>query len=208
MPKIFQVITTLVFLVFIILFGSGLSCEMIPGQNAENPPPTPPPSPPAEEPAPDDLDDADVEWQTYREPQNLFSIQVPSRFTLISETQSGVRREVTLEVPESCPEELEIGYCFPESIRIKYLYNQGGLTAEEWFSEAGEYFDITGHQEIAGYDALVAIPRETEWYATRYVLTAGNELPNGSRQYIFDFWVSSGVEEALSDQILNTFEML
>ncbi len=186
------------------LFGGalGLGCEMLPGQNAQPPLPSPPAdTEPAEEPE-------EIEWQTYRDPQNLFSIRVPSTFTLISETQSGVRREVTLEVPESCPEEIIEGYCFPASITIKYLYNQGGLTAEEWFSEAGEYFDIRDNREIAGYPALVAIPRETEWYATRYVFTAGNELPNGARRYIFDFWVSSGVDEDLTEQILNTFEML
>ncbi|MFA4880845.1 MAG: hypothetical protein WC650_04465 [Candidatus Doudnabacteria bacterium] len=200
MPKIkknIQLITLLLIpIVWVVIFSG---CIIQKNNNQELPLPNPASNP---NPA------GEAEWQTYQDPQNLFFIRVPSNFTLISDTQSGVTHKVTFEVPNSCPEDIIEGYCFPQIITIKYLYNQGGLTAEEWFSEAGKNFEVTGNQEIAGYEALVAIPSETEGYATRYVFTAGNLLPNNTRQYIFDLSVSSGIEDFLRDQILATFQII
>lgn len=200
MPKIktnIALITLLLIpIVWVVIFSG---CVIPKNNNQALPSPSPAPSPTPK---------AEAEWQTYQDPQNLFSIRVPNNFTSISDTQSGVTHEVTLEVPNSCPEDLIEGYCFPQIITVKYLYNQGGLTAEEWFSEAGKYFEVTGNREIAGYEALVATPRETEGYATRYVFTAGNSLPNNTHQYIFDLSVSSGIEDSLRDQILATFQII
>lgn len=148
----------------------------------------------------------EISWRSYTDPQEIFSLEMPRDFLVNFETQEGPVSEVNLGGPEPCsPEE---AYCFSRMINVKCLINQGGLTAEDWFSEAGRDYEITGHQEIAGQNAIVSLPRETEGFATRYVFTAGPLLPNGTHKYIFDLLIYSGIEEAGREHFLNHFTLL
>jgi len=160
--------------------------------------------PPEETGGPTPLPEEDEEaWQDYQDPEGKFSLMIPPDFAVNREEQNGPVSEVTLSGPEDCP--ADAFYCFSRMINIRCLYNQGGLTAEDWFSEAGASYEVTGNIEIAGQNAIIAMPRETEGFATRYVFTAGSLLPNGTPRYIFDLMIYSGISEESFERIIESF---
>ena len=151
----------------------------------------------------DIVDDPTADWQTYD--NYIFEIKYPSDFQVLTEETI-----VRFNGPKTCPDAVE-GYCFDDTLYIKYIYNQGGLKAEDWFIEeadqGGGYTKI-GIKEIGKQTAIAAIPKDTEGFETRYILDGGQLLPNNTGQYIIDIHVSSGLSDLLKEQILSTFKFI
>lgn len=143
-------------------------------------------------------------WQTYRNDDlgsASFEVKYPIGFSAVSKTNSSV----IIEKPREC---FGDGYCFSMKIEIKSLYNQGGLSIEDWFKEAGKQYTQTGTKIIAGKSSIMAVSKETEGFGARYVFGGGDNLPNGAPQYIFDILVYSGIEDSVRNQIFSTLKFI
>lgn len=137
----------------------------------------------------------DDNWTTFKQDSG-FRFQYPSNWEY-EETLVGVKKTVTFKDKKNgSPTSSYIVFSFST------MPNQGGMTAEQWWEEAGKTspYKKTGTAEIAGFQALKLEASETE-AGPRFVFVTA------SQGGIIADISTVGLSEEILNKILDSFEL-
>lgn len=159
----------------------------------------------------DELDQAD--WLTYTSMAVPFRIQYPADYTAKTDTAETVNMDRQLQAvnfskSKTCPPNYE-GYCMEKYFTVRVFNNQGSQTLDQFvdLTERYDNWEIRAYDvKVDGQSAMLLYPSETELYARRFVFGHGSQLATDVYQYFFEIELSSGIDQELQYEILESFD--
>lgn len=131
-------------------------------------------------------------WTTFKEGGGGFRFEYPSNWEY-EETEAGVKKTVSFKDP---------GNDYYIVFSFSTMPNQGGMTAEQWWEEAGKTspYKQVSTVKIAGFQALKLEAQETE-AGPRFVFVTASQ-----GGVIVDI-STTGLSEKVLNKILDSFEL-
>jgi len=141
---------------------------------------------------------------TYEDDFCNYSIDIPEDYNVTTDSNMAAQI-LTAERSRVCSSD---AYCFGDRIEIQCLRNQGGGSIQERADQRNDRFNQTGLRMIGGQSAIVSVPRDTEGYMTMFTFGVERLFTHISGNIpteIIEIEVSSGMNQAVRDQILDSF---